>query len=286
MKLLISLECLMLLTTLLTAKQNISTLDHAIAWNGVTYNANSSLQYNLDKVALTKITFTGSERVLDLGCGDGAITALIATKVPQGSVIGSDCAHGMIEFAQSTYASQISNLSFTTSYIENITYKNEFDVVTSFCTLHWISDLPKAFSNIYTALKPGGRTLLFFPIAHDNIWYTQLADTVAQATWRNSFEKNKTFPINQQITNEYLRGLCKQTGFVAFDVHNGTTPYTFPTVDAFKSSFRGNTWFKAVPTKHQEEFLNDLVTRVLAYDKPIDNTCTIYHAFVTILATK
>lgn len=291
MKLFASLSFLSIFTFSLTAQQNTPT-DHAKNWSGAIYNANSSLQYDLDRAALEKITFSGTERVLDLGCGDGTITALIASKVPHGSVVGSDCAPKMIEFAQTIYASKIPNLSFATSYIEDISYENEFDIITSFCTLHWVADLPKAFAKISKALKPGGRALLFFPTSCQNPWRSQLADTAAQEPWAAAFEKNKPAELNLPVAmsyrayGDYLENLCKQAGFNSTDIQVDTIPYTFPTIDTFKSWFKALAWFKSVPTEHQDEFLNTLVKRMLAYSPASDGTCTMHGTYATVLAAK
>ena len=52
---------------------------------------------------LSKAGLRGNERVLDLGCGDGKITAKIANLVPEGWVIGIDFSPEMIKFAQEHY---------------------------------------------------------------------------------------------------------------------------------------------------------------------------------------
>ena len=55
----------------------------------------------------------GDEHILDVGCGDGKVTAEIARAVPRGSVVGIDASPEMIAVrAQSFSAGQISNLEF------------------------------------------------------------------------------------------------------------------------------------------------------------------------------
>ena len=48
---------------------------------------------------LALLDLNGSERILDVGCGEGKITAEIASRVPRGSVVGVDPSHDMIGFA-------------------------------------------------------------------------------------------------------------------------------------------------------------------------------------------
>ena len=68
-------------------------------WNASEYNRQSSLQAALAEEQLGRLTLEGSERVLDVGCGDGKITAEIAARVPRGSVLGVDPSENMIAFA-------------------------------------------------------------------------------------------------------------------------------------------------------------------------------------------
>ena len=91
--------------------------------------------------AISKIRIKGNERVLDIGCGDGKITAYIASLVPEGSVVGIDNSAEMISFAQSKFP-QLSwpNLSFQYGDATDLQYEGEFDLVVSFASLHWILD--------------------------------------------------------------------------------------------------------------------------------------------------
>jgi trans-aconitate 2-methyltransferase len=52
---------------------------------------------------LALLDLKGSERVLDVGCGDGKITAEVATRVPRGEVLGVDASQDMITFASSHF---------------------------------------------------------------------------------------------------------------------------------------------------------------------------------------
>ena len=50
-------------------------------WNAREYQASSSNQKKWAMELLSKLDLEGDERVLDIGCGDGEITALIARRV-------------------------------------------------------------------------------------------------------------------------------------------------------------------------------------------------------------
>jgi trans-aconitate 2-methyltransferase len=63
----------------------------SFTWNAADYNRNSPAQQLWAQELIGKIRLSESERVLDIGCGDGKVTAAIAASVPKGSVTGIDC---------------------------------------------------------------------------------------------------------------------------------------------------------------------------------------------------
>lgn len=66
-------------------------------WDARVYNRVSALQRWLAEKSPVSLALDGGERVLDLGCGDGTITAEIARRVPRGSVLGVDATFYQME---------------------------------------------------------------------------------------------------------------------------------------------------------------------------------------------
>ena len=103
---------------------------------------------------IAELDLQGTERILDLGCGDGALSAQIADLVPNGEVVGIDASRGMIEAARSKGRE---NLRFLLMDINELNYVEQFDVVFSNATLHWIKDHKRLLRNVGRALRKGGR---------------------------------------------------------------------------------------------------------------------------------
>ena len=76
-------------------------------WNPNDYQQHSSQQQKWAKEILPMLHLKGDERILDIGCGDGKITAEVARHVPQGSVVGLDASAEMIDFADKQYSSDL-----------------------------------------------------------------------------------------------------------------------------------------------------------------------------------
>ncbi len=122
-------------------------------FNGEQYKKASTHQKEWGNKIIAEFKLKGNERILDMGCGDGALTAQLARLVPDGLVLGIDGSHGMIETARKL---ETSNLAFKVQDINSLDYKNECDLIFSNATLHWIKDHNRMLKNIFKALRQNG----------------------------------------------------------------------------------------------------------------------------------
>src|SRR5260370_3525115 len=130
-------------------------------WDAAEYYRRSSLQEAMAQEVLALLDLKGSDRILDVGCGDGNLTAEIASRAPRGSVVGADPSRDMIGFAQRHFGPATrSNLRFEVADARCLPFKNEFDLVVSFNALHWIPEQDAALTSIHSALiSEGGAQL-------------------------------------------------------------------------------------------------------------------------------
>ncbi|HXP11963.1 MAG TPA: class I SAM-dependent methyltransferase, partial [Acidobacteriaceae bacterium] len=128
-------------------------------WNASEYARISALQAAMASEVLALLDLKGTERVLDIGCGNGKTTAEIAGRLDQGSVVGVDASADMVAFA-ATHEADHSNLQFARADARQLPYKDEFDLVVSFNALHWIPQQNQALRSIRNALKQDGRAQL------------------------------------------------------------------------------------------------------------------------------
>ena len=123
-------------------------------FDGKEYEKASAHQKEWGTKLIAELDLRGHEHVLDLGCGDGALTAEIAELVPEGEVVGIDASQGMIDAA---LAKARENLQFRLMDINELAFVDEFDVIYSNATLHWIKDHKRLLENAHRALRVGGR---------------------------------------------------------------------------------------------------------------------------------
>jgi len=89
------------------------------------------------------------EKILDLGCGNGALARELMDLGC--SVVGADSSRKMVEAAQSR------GVDARLLNAEELGFDGEFDGVMSNAALHWIADQYAVVRGVWKALKPGGR---------------------------------------------------------------------------------------------------------------------------------
>ena len=130
-------------------------------WNAADYAANSTVQQSWARELIAKLHLRGDEHLLDVGCGDGKVTAEIARAVPRGSVTGIDASAEMIAFAKKTFPQKgLPNLEFHVMDAREIELNKQFDLVFSNAALHWVDDHQRFLQGASAVLKPGGRLVV------------------------------------------------------------------------------------------------------------------------------
>ncbi|MCL2646084.1 MAG: methyltransferase domain-containing protein [Phycisphaerales bacterium] len=238
-------------------------------WNPQDYHRHSSQQHHWANQILAHLALKGDETILDIGCGDGKITAQIAHAVSRerggGRVVGIDNSAEMIAFAQQAFpADTFGNLWFQQADARSLPFVAEFDLVLSFTCLHWVLDHRPVLAGIQRALRSGGRTLLQFG-GKGNA--AEIVDAVTQVTRRPSWASyfvGFEFPWGFYSPEEY-RAWLAEAGLRAVRVelvpkdmiHQGP---------AGLASWLRTTWMpyvQRVPADLQQAFLNESVAEYL-----------------------
>ena len=160
-----------------------------VDWDGAGYEKVSDLQRTLAGRSLDRLEVRGDEDCLDVGCGDGYLTRLLALRLPEGSVLGIDASPRMIEAAKRAPLPEGAFVSFELADALTLHYDAEFDLVTSFNVLHWIVDQHTVLSGIARALDPAGRALLQQVCAGPRPSVEHVAmEVCAEPRWQAAFD--------------------------------------------------------------------------------------------------
>lgn len=118
-------------------------------WDAATYAANTRFVSELGMPVVELLNPQPHERILDLGCGDGALTLKLVPLCE--SVVGIDPSENFIA------ASKASGLDARLMDARSLDFEAEFDAVFTNAVLHWIPDAAPVAHGVFRALKPGGR---------------------------------------------------------------------------------------------------------------------------------
>jgi len=256
-------------------------------WNPYDYARHSTLQETMAAEQLALLTLTGSEHVLDVGCGVGNITAQIATRVPHGSVVGVDPSWDMIAFASNLYARSVyPNLRFEVADARCLPFENEFDLVVSFNALHWVPEQEKALRSLHAALKPAGRALLrFVPAGPRKSIEDVIEDTRKSEPWRRHFDGFEQ-PFAHFSTDEY-RAMALRSGFSEAAITIKEKAWDFKSREGMAGFCKATfiEWTRHLPEADRPAFINDVLDRyrLVAMEVPgEENTFKFYQMEVAL----
>lgn len=128
----------------------------APAWDPSLYQQAHSFVWETAGDVLAALQPQAGERILDLGCGTGQLTACIADAGAE--VLGVDSSPEMIREARANYP----KLEFRVDDARRFSVESRFDAVFSNAMLHWILDAEAVIRQVALALRPGGRFVAEF----------------------------------------------------------------------------------------------------------------------------
>ena len=142
-------------------------------WAPTLYDGKHSFVWKLGASVIELLAPQPGERILDVGCGTGQLTAQIAGS--GAAVVGIDNSPAMIEEARH----QFPEIEFQLADAHDYLFEQQFDGVFSNAALHWINDPAKVVRSISKALKSDGRMAVEFG-GHGNVHF--LAQAIETAS--------------------------------------------------------------------------------------------------------
>lgn len=213
-------------------------------------------QTNVNEAFRKSFTVQPHGTILDVGCGDGQYSNLLAKNVKQSRILAIDSSEGMIQHANQHWAHK--NLSFEVCNIEEFDKPFAFDFALSFWCLHW-TNIELAFPNIFNALKNGGRLYAVLSSFSDN--------SILQA-WRElgKLDRHKDLlhtnnNVKNNVNNLFFRvvNIFNQLAFKQTKLDIKTVRVCLPNADYFKHLLRTMPFITALPSEKMEGIIDDLL---------------------------
>ncbi len=223
-------------------------------WDGVQYAKVNTLQQWLAERALSGLVLDDVGSLLDVGCGDGRITAAVAARIPEATVVGLDPSPRMIAVAPAA-----GNLSFELGDVVSMTYAQRFDAAISFNALHWVSDQQRALERIAAALRPSGRALLVFVCRGPRPSLEDVAMEVATTVrWRAFFAGFEAPFVHPEVTAWSL--LAERCGLAVRSSDMQDLTWDFGSREAFQRwcEVGFGAWTARLPAASTTEFVTEV----------------------------
>ncbi|CAM3721468.1 class I SAM-dependent methyltransferase [Vibrio aquimaris] len=196
------------------------------------YSENSVVQkseasYLIDKA---DINFA-SKKLLDVGSGDGKLSALMSNMGAE--VTGIDISESMVNFSTHNYP----NCRFFQGDAQDLTkHAINYNIITSFNCLHWISDIERVLSGIKAKLEKDGIFL--------GLIYPRCVGLWDAADWCENLPEYKV--SSKLFVNPYcfhtksdMENLLTQVGFTNIKLWEEERQTTFQTKEEFKGYIMG-----------------------------------------------
>jgi ubiquinone/menaquinone biosynthesis C-methylase UbiE len=180
--------------------------------------------------AIEKMNVQPDAVVLDVGCGSGWASRLLAERARDGRVVGIDISDEMILVAREA-STGFANVEFRVASAEELPFENgEFTDAFSMESLYYYADMSVALKEIHRVLKPGGLFVTVVDLYQENEpshqWIEQLK-----------------VPVHLLSTPEYMT-LFADAGFVEIDAQRILDPTPLPE-EYTGTSFRSHEDFLA-----------------------------------------
>ena len=210
-------------------------------WNPEHYATNARFVSDLGVPLLDLLGSCAGLRVLDLGCGDGALT--VRLRDAGATVIGVDASPEMVAAA--------CRLGLDARVVNGaeLAFDGEFDAVFSNAALHWMTRPAEVISGVWRALKPGGRFVGEFGGAGNVATIVQALEAELRARGVQP-PKPWFFPTPDQYTGLLAAGGFRVSHMALFP---RPTPLPGPLHDwlrTFSGPFGG-----IIPAEEREDFL-------------------------------
>ncbi|XP_070569350.1 juvenile hormone acid O-methyltransferase-like [Ptychodera flava] len=206
------------------------------------------------------MTFETGDNVLDVGCGTGALTKLLADNVH--SVTGLDKMPEMIDEAvQYQSADNITYLAADACDLTTIDkYQNTFDRVVANFVLHWVANTEDMLKAIHRYLKPGGQcymNMCFAGFEKDAV--AAIAAHTKEPKWAIYMEGYEYPYYPYQGSLEDFEENLRKTGFRNIQCRSEVKEFFFDNRDGAKASYVSfMDQASRIPKELREEYLEDV----------------------------
>ena len=234
----------------------------AYEFDGKKYQKASAHQKEWGNKLISELNLKGDEKILDLGCGDGALTQILSNLVPNGFIIGVDASKGMIEVAKEK---ESNNLKFLLMDIENLEINEKFDIIFSNAALHWVKNHQKLYEKLSIILNKNG-TIRFNFAADGNCsnFFNIIKQNIQEKEYQNYF-KDFNWPWFMPTLDEY-KNITDNFQFSSIKIWGENADRYFSDKEALIGWIEQPSivpFLEYLPDDKKEPFTNEVIEKML-----------------------
>lgn len=219
----------------------------AQTWDTKSYANHARFVSDLGMPVVEWLNPRPGEKILDLGCGDGVLTAKLQELGCQ--VIGIDASPDFVRAAQSL------GVEVHLLDAHHLAFRDEFDAVFSNAALHWLKQPDLVIQGVWQALKPGGRFVAEFG-GHGNV--AKIATALQKTLKKRGIAPESLNPWYFPTVEDYQSRLTAR-GFTVNDM------VLIPRLTPLPTGMRGwlttfaNPLTLAIAPSEREAFLEEVI---------------------------
>lgn len=183
---------------------------------------------------LARVSVKDPARCMDLGCGPGNSTELVAARFPNAAVEGMDSSEDMLAKARK----RLPHISFTLADVASWRPGPVYDLIFGNAVLQWLPDHASLFPKLVEALRPGGCLAIQMPDNLDEASHVSMAKVAERGPWAAKLSKARDAKAEIGAFEDYRSWLtaagCKVELWKTIYVHELVGPDAI--VEWFKST--------------------------------------------------
>jgi len=241
-------------------------------WNPAQYEAHARFVSDLGMPVIDLLAPKPGENILDVGCGDGALTIKLAELGC--NVTGADASPEMVTVARSR------GLNAVVMDAQSLQFSQQFDAVFSNAALHWMKKPEQVIAGVWRALKPGGRFVGEFG-GFGNVASIVFALETALSARGIAVENPWYFPRQE----EYRR-LLDAAGFRIAAIDTFPRPTVLPgSISEWLETF-AQPYTSALPIGKKQDFIAEIAAALCPVLCGINGDWTVDYVRLRFHATK
>lgn len=223
------------------------------------------------------------KRAVDIGCGPGNSTEVLAARFPGAAVSGLDSSADMIAAAKK----RLPQFSFDIAGVEDWADPGPYDVILANAVMQWVPDHTRVFPQLVAKLAPGGSLAVQMPNNLDEPAHILMRETVNTGPWAQKLAGiERTAREDARWYYELLKPLCANVDVWRTTYHHVMAGGAAGVVEWFKGSAL-RPFLDALEKDEQPEFLRIYEEKVArAYKALPDGSVLLPFPRLFVVATR